>query len=376
VTERLQATADTYGYIVIASNVARNGPWAPIYAAQDAMWKDVHAAFNVDDAHLYAIGFSGGARAAVAMGQRYALRGVIPCGAFSVVVPGLEEQKTQAETMLSRLPPLVFLVFGDTDMNVAELHGADALMTERGAAHWSEEFIGPHRWPDAALLGEALELMELDRRMQRGENVADFAAQLATARIASARELEKQGAPHLALHKLMQTARLFPDSAARVAAESLLPNAEGWGAAIFALDTVDLATDASTLESAWSTAENFAKQPGPLQRRAQFTLGAAPALALLRALDKQRQGDHRAAEDLLAFAAARVGHAADLPTTLYNLACAYAQLGHKREAIGALDQAIGAGFHSHGSLFQDPDLAPLRDDYEVGADFRALAKRI
>ena len=349
------------------------------------MWKDVHADLSVDDTHLYALGFSGGARAAVAMAQRYALRGVIACGAFSVVVPGLKdskEEKTQAETILKRLPPLVYLAFGDLDSNAWEMHGADVLMNEHGIAHWSEEFVGPHAWPGRDILSEALEFMELDRRMPHDDSAisaqaASFATSLASARIDSARALDAHGAPHLALHKLSQTAQLFPSSGASVVAEPLLFYAAAWEADGAAMDALDVSVDAGLLEDTWLTAETIAKDKGnPLQRRAIFIVQTVPGRALLRAIAHQQRGEHATAEVLLAFAAARVEHASDKPGTLYNLACAYAQLGHRYEAVAALERAIDAGFHERRMLTQDADLAPVREDPDVAPQFQKLVKRL
>ena len=48
--------------------------------------------------------------------------------------------------------------------------------------------------------------------------------------------------------------------------------------------------------------------------------------------------------------------------TLYNVACAYAELGRADDAIDLLERAMpGASTHRQEWLRQDPDLAPLRD---------------
>jgi len=381
VTQRLQAAAETYGYVILASNAARNGPWAPIYAAQDAMWKDAHRELNVDDEHVYALGFSGGARSAVAMAQRFPLRGVIACGAFSAVVPGLPEEKSQVETLIKRLPPLVYLAFGDLDPNAWEMHGADNLMSEHGVQHWSEEFIGRHEWPSERILTEAVEFMELDRRMPHDDSpesaeTADFASRLASARMDRARELDGRGAPHLALHELAQAAVLFPSSGARAVLEPLLFHSEEWGAGTTALDTLDAATDAALLEQAWMVSETLAKNAGPLQRRAQFVLETSPDRALLRAIAAKRRGQNDAAETLLLFAASRLAGASAKPDTFYNLACAYAQLGHKEEALSALELAIAAGYHDRRAVLHDNDLQPVREDINYKSQFQKLAERL
>jgi tetratricopeptide (TPR) repeat protein len=50
------------------------------------------------------------------------------------------------------------------------------------------------------------------------------------------------------------------------------------------------------------------------------------------------------------------------PTTMYNLACAYARLGEKDAAFDWLFKSIDAGFEAKGRLRHDEDLRPLRRD--------------
>ena len=64
--EKFQAVAEQYGYIVAASNNARNGPHAVSAAAAQAMSTDVSRRFSIDLQRVYLAGMSGGAR--VAMG--------------------------------------------------------------------------------------------------------------------------------------------------------------------------------------------------------------------------------------------------------------------------------------------------------------------
>jgi transcriptional regulator GlxA family with amidase domain len=49
-------------------------------------------------------------------------------------------------------------------------------------------------------------------------------------------------------------------------------------------------------------------------------------------------------------------------SALYNLACAYALQGKKDDALGALEQAVAAGFRSKGLLESDDDLATIRGE--------------
>ena len=50
------------------------------------------------------------------------------------------------------------------------------------------------------------------------------------------------------------------------------------------------------------------------------------------------------------------------PTTMYNLACAYAMLDRKDQAFDWLFKSLEAGFRSDGTLRSDEDLDNLRGD--------------
>jgi tetratricopeptide (TPR) repeat protein len=56
------------------------------------------------------------------------------------------------------------------------------------------------------------------------------------------------------------------------------------------------------------------------------------------------------------------------PVMLYNCTCFYSRLGEIDRALGALRQAIAAGYSNVEWAKQDPDLNPLRDN----PDFQTL----
>jgi hypothetical protein len=58
--ERFKAAAEKYGYIVVGSNNSRNGAREATMAAIKAVLDDTQARFSIDDARIYAAGFSGG----------------------------------------------------------------------------------------------------------------------------------------------------------------------------------------------------------------------------------------------------------------------------------------------------------------------------
>ncbi|NLB59844.1 MAG: hypothetical protein GX806_02010 [Lentisphaerae bacterium] len=56
----------------------------------------------------------------------------------------------------------------------------------------------------------------------------------------------------------------------------------------------------------------------------------------------------------------------------YNLACSYARLASKDQALAALARAIDLGYRDHGWMRKDADLASLRADRR----FMALLQRL
>src|SRR4030081_1330824 len=60
--ERFREPAEKYGWIIVASNNSRNGPMQPSVDAWNAMVKDTHARFAIDDDRVYVAGMSGAAR--------------------------------------------------------------------------------------------------------------------------------------------------------------------------------------------------------------------------------------------------------------------------------------------------------------------------
>ncbi len=82
--EVFHEAGEKYGFIVVGSNDSRNNlSGEKLSEIIDAVWKDTHARFNIDEKRVYATGFSGGARVAnsFAASCRGCVAGVIACGA-------------------------------------------------------------------------------------------------------------------------------------------------------------------------------------------------------------------------------------------------------------------------------------------------------
>lgn len=146
--ERLQAAAETYGYIVAGSNNSRNGPWQVSATAAQALWNDVFSRLSIDPRRVYLAGFSGGARVATAVALSTGrVAGVI---ASSAGFPNAQPRQSA--------PFAVFGTAGTDDFNYQEMREVDRRLT---SAHRVVIFEGGHDWLPASLAPEALAWLEL-----------------------------------------------------------------------------------------------------------------------------------------------------------------------------------------------------------------------
>jgi len=390
--ELLREGAERYGFIVISSYSSRSDEDSdPNAKALGAMWRDAHARFSLDDRRAYAAGFSGTARAACRMADLApgSLAGVIACGAGFA-----PDRPPRAGLSFS-----VFGVAGDEDFNYQELQLLDETLDALGAPHRIESFEGPHDWPPAALLGDALAWLEV-RGMQEDRRARD--AELAAALLArwqgEAAQLERAGRAVEAHAGFAGLARDFDGladvAAARDAAQRIRRSAayaddrrvrlkwrkreqEYVARAPRALARLAVDDAASSLKQALSElrvedlrrrAERAGDREERLSaRRSLAQLFVQTAFYLPRTL-RQRGDRGRAA--LLLTVAAEVRP--EDPSVWYNLACDRAQAGWKRDALQALERAVAAGFTDAARIESDPDLAPLHGE----AGYRELLGRL
>jgi len=148
--------AEDFGYIVVASNNSRNGPWEVMFAAGNAMLDDTHQRFRIDQSRIYTSGFSGGSRAAGATAVlTKGVAGVIGCGAG---FPRKASYKPgQNETFL------YVGIVGDADMNYMEHKILEDQLTSLGITNRRILFEGRHQWPPPEKIHEAIMWLEFQR---------------------------------------------------------------------------------------------------------------------------------------------------------------------------------------------------------------------
>jgi len=104
-----------YGFILACSNNSRNGPMGDNFTAAEAMLRDVEERFTADQRRIYAAGFSGGSRFAMAFAvKEKRISGVIGCGA------GLPNDRNYLPSGNSDF--LYYGLAGTRDMNYLEMH--------------------------------------------------------------------------------------------------------------------------------------------------------------------------------------------------------------------------------------------------------------
>jgi hypothetical protein len=234
--------AEEYGYIVVASNNSRNGPWEPSLAAAQAVTQDVGARFSIDPARFYMTGFSGGARVAMQLALTSGkIAGVIASGG------GFPDGRPRREVGFD-----VAGTVGLEDFNYLELRAIDRELT---SPHRVFAFEGGHTLPPPEVARRAIEWLEL-RAMARGSRPKDAAVigRWFTARVTAADEVSEPHVLAVALTEIAQDFRGLIDVSgldARAASLMAQPGVERALAEDRARDHAEqrLLTDIVTLES-------------------------------------------------------------------------------------------------------------------------------
>jgi pimeloyl-ACP methyl ester carboxylesterase len=144
-----------YGFILACSNNSRNGPMSDNFNAAASMLQDVEGRFTVDQKRIYAAGFSGGSRFAMALAVRdKRISGVIGCGA------GLPNDRNLIPTGNSGF--LYYGLAGTRDMNYLEMKDLPGFLSNQtNVISYLRTFSGGHQWPGSDLINEAVEWLVL-----------------------------------------------------------------------------------------------------------------------------------------------------------------------------------------------------------------------
>jgi len=150
--------ANTYGYILVASNSLKNG-----LSSQESLkifndlLGEVKSRFSIDDKRMFVAGFSGGAKLAIVFAQQLPeIIGVAACGGSLPIAPG-------------HIPNYYFAgIVGNEDFNYLEANQTFAVFDQQGYDYTSVTFNGGHVWPptesfEMAFIGFNIYAMKLGR---------------------------------------------------------------------------------------------------------------------------------------------------------------------------------------------------------------------
>ncbi len=384
----VRESAERFGYIVLSSYNSRSDePVDPNRDALNAMLADAQQDFSLDERRFYLLGFSGTTRAGWEFATELAghvagLIGVgagLPNGAISPAPPEPADH-----------PFAFFGGAGTTDFNYDEVMRLDGVLYQLHWPHRVVAYPGPHTWPEAPVLAQALSWMEL-QAMRTGLTDVDQRAvdSLFEADMQAARALEQDGHLLDALLRYRSAANDFAglhDTAGPVADTLRLSRTTGVRAerkrraeierrqfafvARMATYFAKLRDGTKQLESLSQVLKHF--DVPATQRLATDQTDREASTAAQRRLehlyvmtafyeprDRFARNDPAGALQMLQIAEVIKPHT---PWLCYDRARALAALNRTAEALAALACWVSTGNMTAAELDADPHLAPLRGE--------------
>ena len=144
--------AEDHGFLLIGSNEIRSGmSGREVIASFDSLFQMAKTSYPVDQNRIYLMGFSGGARVALAFAEAYPeINAVIASGAgiqAGVKAPG---------------PTFSFMgMAGNEDFNMIEIINTDRSLKRQGFNRAMIIFDGDHNWPPVEVAEEAFQWLDL-----------------------------------------------------------------------------------------------------------------------------------------------------------------------------------------------------------------------
>lgn len=389
--KQFRAAAEKYGYVVAGSNDSRNGlAPAPLKQIINALWKDTHERFSIDDAQVYAAGFSGGARVANGL--------AVACGGCVAGVVSSGASFPPEITPTASLPYAFFGTVGVDDFNFREMRPLERALDGLGVASRLVTFDGRHQWCPEEVCAEGIEWLELTA-MRRGRRAKDDALiDGALARYAARAEKLRRPADayerYAALRAIAQTFDGLRDVARYGAEAAALKKSKEFRAAV--------AAEEGQIEEEQRRARELIAEGGTLldeSTRDDALVRIRRLVALLREQAKSEEdgGARRVARRTIShvyaetwesamyvyeprkefkLAAANLELAAELlPAAAgieFDLARVLALGGRKDRALAALARAADKGYRDAAALEQEEAFAPLRAD----AKFKKVIERV
>jgi dienelactone hydrolase len=391
--ELFSRAAERYGYIVVGSNNSKNGPREPVWEAMNSVWQEAHRLFNIDKGRVYVTGFSGGSRVSTFFYNvvRSPVAGIIACGA------GLSKLVTPQRLAST----LYYGIIGTADYNYQEMANLDKLLDKAGVTHSIKVFEGPHIWPPEDLCLQAVQWMEIQAvKQKKAEADEERLREIFSQEMARAEGLDKEGKIVMAASAYQSILNLFPEPATEAGVEQ----------AVLRLQNTKYYKKFPKLEKKRMDKElavvgNFFRVLGFIQHSPptklngqqllfQLKVGSLKKMARRKDIYESGLGKrqlynlsvqarnlaerfHQGKEYLKAILMYKMALEAGIESPyrsldLYNLACAYAGVGQKKNALKNLNLAADEGFKRFESLETEADLDAIRGE----AEFAKIAAKI
>lgn len=222
--ERVRGIAERLGYLVLSSWNSRSDELTDHNAdAINAILDDADRLLSIDPHRIYLAGQSGTARGSWIFGYQLLdnVAGLIGFGA------GLPEEW---HPPIGARGPVFFGAAGLDDYNFDEMWRLDATLDTMNVPHHLTWFDGPHAWPQADVLTEAVQWVTLQAMLRKLAPVnRPWVDSLYRDRLADAAALKAAGASYRAWRRYAQTAADFNglrDISAAMAGRRSLDRAE------------------------------------------------------------------------------------------------------------------------------------------------------
>lgn len=380
--------AGKYGYILISPVNIQNGPGGVIAKAMSTVWTDISTRFSVDKQRIYATGFSGGSRMSSFLHLIILnpVRGIIGCGA------GLSTDIKPGQVKSIHY----FGIVGFSDFNYREMVELEQILERQGNAHRFIYYDAKHRWPPEPICTRAVEWMEL-MAVKEGlvpkENRQELIDAVFEKERKLAQERETAGEIYFAAADYAAIARVFdglkPVDELNRRADTLkkskafkkfhkeenrrLQDEREYNGKFFGVLQYIEQSDPNMLPI-----NNILENTGiprlvSILKKKKNEYNAAMAERVLynmtdisrrRGVNYLTTGDLNRAALLLKIGAASGKETFLYSNILYNLACALAKQGKKKQALERLKESVENGFNNLNILKTDKDLDTLRDSPE------------
>jgi hypothetical protein len=370
-----------YGFILACSNNSRNGPLGDNFTAAAAMLQDLEERFTLDQRRIYAAGFSGGSRFAMAFAvKEKRISGVIGCGA------GLPNDRSYLPAGNSNF--IYYGLAGTRDMNYPEMRDlSNFFSNQTRVISYLRTFSGGHQWPGSGLITEAVEwivLQAMNRKIMTPDQtflsyIENKTQNLINLQLSAGNQIDAimymrfaardfQGTTFgVRMTQMLTDSEKSPDFQSAIRNWNKMAAKEQERKDKYTTYLVEIANSGSLPDSssAWWKNETRAllklrdKGSPEKSQMASRVLNFISILCSEQGTSYYRNGFY--AEAAFLFEICTLSDSEN-QNNYYNLARSLAGSGKSKESVDALSEAMNHGFNSRKMIESDPAFGNIRED--------------